>query len=122
MYFSVIQNWERIFRYLIQYNIIYIYHRIFNSEYLTYFKRKDLNIEKHFGYQRKKKIIEKFNLPEQKIDEIFNIPWKFVNYLSPETTTPMINSNQVKCFLVDFLKINILKNIEHLFVGLHCHL
>ena len=102
MYFSVIQNWERIFRYLIQYNIIYIYHRIFNSEYLTYFKRKDLNIEKHFGYQRKEKIIEKFNLPEQKIDEIFNIPWKFVNYLSPETTTPLINSNQVKSFLVDF--------------------
>jgi len=42
-------------------------------------------------------------MPEQKIDEIFNIPWRFVNYLSPETTTPLIESNQDFIAICDFL-------------------
>ena len=76
--------------------------KIFKKEYLEYFQRKKVNIE-DFNYSRKDDLTKVFNLNEAEVLEILHTPWKFTVYLSPETTTPLIQNEEDFGSLCDFL-------------------
>ena len=76
--------------------------KIFKQEYLEYFQRRKLNID-DFNYSRKDDLTKVFNLSEAEVLEILHTPWKFTVYLSPETTTPLIQNEEDFGSLCDFL-------------------
>lgn len=77
--------------------------KIFQPSYFKYFSRKNLDLEREFGYSGRSWILAKFDMSDHALNEIFKTPWKFMVHLSPETTSPLIRNEDDFVKICDFL-------------------
>ena len=73
--------------------------KIFQETTLRFFKRRNLNLEKDFDYKLRPYFRRICGFNDEHIDQMFNVPWKFILHLSPGITSPMVQDS------VDFVKI-----------------
>ncbi len=78
--------------------------KLFRKEYFRFFKRKNLDLERDFGYTAgRERLREKMKLKDEQITEIYASPIFFVTILSPETTSILIRDKDDYCKICDYL-------------------
>ena len=77
--------------------------KVFSEKYFTRYKRSNLSLEKDFGYKGRPFLLTTCDLNDETIDDIFKTPWKFVLFLSPATTSPMIQNEKDYVAICEFL-------------------
>ena len=56
-------------------NEFYLGLKIFQQEYLNYFKRKNLNLEKHFKYTISSEAIDVLKMDGKVLRDVLHTPW-----------------------------------------------
>ena len=77
--------------------------KIIQDTTLRFFKRRNLNLEKDFDYKQRPYFRRECDMNDEKIDEMFNIPWKFILALAPGISTPLVQDNLDYIKICDFL-------------------
>lgn len=68
-----------------------------------YFSRKSLNLERDFGYAKRKWLKEKLGLSDPEVTDVLQTVWKFCLHLAPEATSAIVQDENDFAQICDYL-------------------